>query len=168
MLLSADNLLDDVLASLNAGELAQRRFREIARVAGLIFQGYPGAPKSTRQLQASSGLFYEVFRKYDAGNLLLAQAEREVLEQELDLERLRAALTRMRAQQIVYRRVMQPDPVRFSAADRDAARAGDHRETRRAHRADGGGAGAPRRRGVAPKKRFTHFFRRGSLARQRD
>ena len=65
------DLLDDVLASLNSGELAQRRFREIARVAGLVFTGYPGAPKSTRQLQASSGLFYEVFRKYDAGNLLL-------------------------------------------------------------------------------------------------
>ena len=48
-------LLADVLASLNSGELAQRRFREIARVAGLVFSGYPGAPKSTRQLQASLG-----------------------------------------------------------------------------------------------------------------
>jgi ATP-dependent Lhr-like helicase len=64
-----------VLASLNSSELAQRRFREIARVAGLVFTGYPGAPKSMRQLQASSSLFYEVFRKYDAGNRLLAQAE---------------------------------------------------------------------------------------------
>jgi ATP-dependent Lhr-like helicase len=69
------DLLADVLASLNSGELAQRRFREIARVAGLVFGGYPGAPKSLRQLQASSSLFYEVFRKYDAGNRLLAQAE---------------------------------------------------------------------------------------------
>jgi ATP-dependent Lhr-like helicase len=69
------DLLADVLASLNSGELAQRRFREIARVAGLVFTGYPGAPKSLRQLQASSSLFYEVFRKYDAGNRLLAQAE---------------------------------------------------------------------------------------------
>jgi ATP-dependent Lhr-like helicase len=83
-LLREAGLLDDVLASLNAGELAQRRFREIARVAGLVFQGYPGQPKSTRQLQASSSLLYEVFRRYDAGNLLLTQAEREVLEQELD------------------------------------------------------------------------------------
>ena len=66
------DLLADVLASLNSGELAQRRFREIARVAGLVFSGYPGAPKSMRQLQASSGLFFEVFRKYDAGNRLLA------------------------------------------------------------------------------------------------
>lgn len=112
-LLSADNLLEDVLASLNAGELALRRFREVARISGLIFQGYPGAPKSTKQLRASSGLFYEVFRKYDAGNKLLAQAEREVLEQELDIERLRHALARMRGQCIVYRLLSRPTPFAF-------------------------------------------------------
>jgi ATP-dependent helicase Lhr and Lhr-like helicase len=113
-LLGEANLLEDVLASLNAGELTQRRFREIARVSGLIFQGYPGQPKSTRQLQASSSLFYEVLRKYDAGNLLLGQAEREVLEQELELGRLRAALARMRAQDVAYRHVMQPTPFGFA------------------------------------------------------
>jgi ATP-dependent Lhr-like helicase len=112
-LLREAGLLDDVLASLNAGELTQRRFREIARVAGLIFQGYPGQPKSVKQLQASSQLFYEVFRKYDAGNLLLAQAGREVLEQELDLARLRAALARCRGLQLAYRHLQQPTPFAF-------------------------------------------------------
>jgi len=112
-LLREAGLLDDVLESLNAGELAQRRFREIARVAGLVFQGFPGQPKSTRQLQASSGLLYEVFRKYDAGNLLLTQAEREVLEQELDLARLRAALARMRGMRLAYRHLQQPTPFAF-------------------------------------------------------
>ena len=96
-LFSTDNLLHDVLASLNSGVLAQRRFREIARVAGLVFSGYPGAPKSMRQLQASSSLFFEVFRKYDAGNKLLGQAESEVLSQELELGRLREALQGMAA-----------------------------------------------------------------------
>jgi ATP-dependent Lhr-like helicase len=91
-LFDSSNLLRDVLASLNSGQLAQRRFREIARVAGLVFGGYPGAPKSLRQLQASSSLFYEVFRQYDSGNRLLGQAEGEVLSQELELTRLRAAL----------------------------------------------------------------------------
>jgi ATP-dependent Lhr-like helicase len=95
-LFATRGLLADVLASLNSGELAQRRFREIARVAGLVFSGYPGAPKSLRQLQASSALFFEVFRKYDAGNRLLGQAEGEVLAQELELERLRATLERLR------------------------------------------------------------------------
>ena len=113
-LLHEAGLLDDVLASLNAGELAQRRFREIARVAGLIFQGFPGQPKPTRQLQASSQLFYEVFRRYDAGNLLLSQAAREVLEQELDLARLRSALARMRGTRLAFRHLQQPTPFAFA------------------------------------------------------
>ena len=91
-LFDSRQLQADVLASLNSGELAQRRFREIARVAGLVFSGYPGAPKSTRQLQASSSLFFEVFRKYDGGNRLLGQAEGEVLAQELEIDRLGATL----------------------------------------------------------------------------
>ena len=99
-LFAAHDLLHDVLASLNSTELARRRFREIARVAGLVFSGFPGQPKSARQLQASSSLFYEVFAKYDAGNLLLEQAETEVLSQELDIARLGAVLARMRGQRI--------------------------------------------------------------------
>ncbi len=94
-LFDSAQLLPDVLASLNSGQLAQRRFREIARVAGLVFGGFPGAPKSLRQLQASSSLFYEVFRTYDAGNRLLGQAQSEVLAQELELQRLQAALQRL-------------------------------------------------------------------------
>ncbi|MFN8793825.1 MAG: DNA ligase-associated DEXH box helicase, partial [Betaproteobacteria bacterium] len=96
-LFGTQDLLHDVLASLNSGQLAQRRFREIARVAGLVFGGYPGAPKSLRQLQASSSLFFEVFRQYDAGNRLLTQAEGEVLAQELELSRLQATLARLQA-----------------------------------------------------------------------
>ncbi|HQR21143.1 MAG TPA: ligase-associated DNA damage response DEXH box helicase [Burkholderiaceae bacterium] len=113
VLLGEEGLLADVLASLNAGELAMRRFREVARVAGLVFQGYPGAPRSMKQLQASSGLFYEVFRRHDAGNRLLGQAEREVLEQELDIDRLLAALARMRSQRVVYRLLARPTPFAF-------------------------------------------------------
>ena len=83
-----------MLESLNATQLSQQRFREVARIAGLVFQGYPGQPKSKRQVQASSSLFFEVFRKHDAGNLLLSQAQREVMEQELELTRLRDTLDR--------------------------------------------------------------------------
>jgi ATP-dependent Lhr-like helicase len=109
-LFASDTLLADVLASLNSGELAQRRFREIARVAGLVFSGYPGAPKSLRQLQASSSLFFEVFRKYDAGNRLLGQAENEVLSQELDLARLGATLQRLAALPIEWVALKAPSP----------------------------------------------------------
>jgi Lhr-like helicase len=109
-LFAEGELLHDVLASLNSTELARRRFREIARVAGLIFTGYPGAPKSTRQLQASSSLFYEVFRKYDASNLLLSQAQAEVLSQELDIHRLAATLKRMRGHRIEAVMLKVPSP----------------------------------------------------------
>jgi ATP-dependent Lhr-like helicase len=105
------DLLHDVLASLNSTELAQRRFREIARVAGLIFSGYPGQPKSVRQLQASSGLFFEVFRKYDQDNLLLGQAQREVLSQELELARLAATLERMLGKALWLVPLRHPSPM---------------------------------------------------------
>lgn len=105
-----ETLLGDVLESLNSSELARRRFREIARVAGLVFTGYPGQPKSARQLQASSTLFYEVFRKYDAGNRLLTQAQNEVLSQELDIRRLAASLERMRGQRIAFVELEVPSP----------------------------------------------------------
>jgi ATP-dependent helicase Lhr and Lhr-like helicase len=107
---STRELMADVLQSLNSGELAQRRFREIARVAGLVFSGYPGAPKSMKQVQASSSLFWEVFRKYDAGNQLLTQAEREVLAQELELERLRSSLKRMTSQRVELVTLQTPSP----------------------------------------------------------
>jgi ATP-dependent Lhr-like helicase len=109
-LFDANDLLADVLHSLNSSELAQRRFREIARVAGLIFTGYPGQPKSTRQLQASSSLFFEVFRKYDAGNLLLTQAQTEVLSQELDITRLGTTLQRMQRLSLDYVELKAPSP----------------------------------------------------------
>ena len=96
-LLAADHVERDVVAGLNAAELGRRQFREIARVAGLIFQGFPGQNHSNRQLQVSSGLLYDVFSEFDPQNLLLAQAVREVMERHLEAPRMHAALTRLRA-----------------------------------------------------------------------
>ncbi|HEX8886210.1 MAG TPA: ligase-associated DNA damage response DEXH box helicase [Noviherbaspirillum sp.] len=112
-LLAQEHLLEDVVASLNAAELSQRRFREIARIAGLLFQGYPGQRKSNRQLQASSSLFYEVFRKHDPGNLLLTQAQREVLEQELELGRLRDTLAELGGRALAWHAVPRATPFGF-------------------------------------------------------
>ena len=106
-------LLHEVLASLNATEMARRRFREIARVSGLIFQSHPGERRSARQLQASAQLFFEVFRKYDDMNLLLRQADEEVLSQELDVAQLLAALRRMQAQTLVVSALRRPSPFAF-------------------------------------------------------
>nr|WP_314540268.1 ligase-associated DNA damage response DEXH box helicase [uncultured Massilia sp.] len=112
-LFDTDHLLEDVLDSLNATQLSQQRFREVARIAGLIFQGYPGQHKSMRQVQASSSLFFEVFRKHDSGNLLLTQAEREVLEQELELTRLRDTLVELHGRRIAFREVKRATPFGF-------------------------------------------------------
>ena len=110
---STDNLLVDMLASLNAAELSKRQFREIARVAGLVFQGYPGQPKTNKQVQATSGLIYEVFARWDPRNPLLGQAEREVLERQLEFSRLADALRRIVATPILLRQTHKPSPFAF-------------------------------------------------------
>ncbi|HET7461981.1 MAG TPA: ligase-associated DNA damage response DEXH box helicase [Longimicrobium sp.] len=112
-LLRPDNLFDDVPASLNATEMARRQFREIARVAGLVFQGFPGANKSTRQIQASSGLFFDVFTRYDPGNLLVSQAHREVLERQLESSRLGRTLERLSASRVVISEPPRTPPMAF-------------------------------------------------------
>lgn len=96
-LLQTEAITDDLIACMNTSELARRQFREISRVAGLLIQGYPGKSKSTRQLQVSSGLLFDVFLKYDPKNMLLTQASREIFERQLDSTRLVAAMRRMQA-----------------------------------------------------------------------
>jgi ATP-dependent Lhr-like helicase len=113
-LVSPDNLLHDIPASLNAAELARRQFREIARVAGLIFQGYPGSNKSVKQVQASSGLLYDVFARYDPENLLLFQAHREVLERQLERSRLGRTLERIAGGRVTISEVERPTPLAFA------------------------------------------------------
>jgi ATP-dependent Lhr-like helicase len=100
-LLAPADLDLDLPASLNAAEMAKRRFREIARVAGLVFEGYPGAGKTVKQVQVSSGLLFDVLSKYDRDNLLTRQALAEVLEQQLDYQRLRQAAERITGQEVV-------------------------------------------------------------------
>jgi ATP-dependent helicase Lhr and Lhr-like helicase len=112
-LLSTSHLLDDVPASLNAAEMARRQFREIARVAGLVFPGYPRAGKTARQLQASSGLFFDVLQRYDPENLLLEQASREVLERQLERSRLARTLERIAGARLVLREPRRPTPLAF-------------------------------------------------------
>lgn len=92
-LLTPERLLEDLRESLNLAELARRQFRDIARVAGLLPPSLPGrAPRSMRQLQASSGLIFDVLRQHDPGHMLLALAEREVFAAQLEVVRLRETL----------------------------------------------------------------------------
>jgi len=106
-------LREEVLAGLNAMELARRRFRQIARIAGLIFQSHPGEARSQRQLQASASLYFDVFRQHDPGNRLLRQAEAELLSAELDVDALDRTLARMATQELVLQRLVRPTPLAF-------------------------------------------------------
>ena len=104
-LFSEDRLAQDISQSMNATEMAKRQFRQIARVAGLIQPGFPGQRKSAKHLQASSNLFFGVFEQYDSDNLLLKQSRREVLEQQLELSRMKRSL-----QRIASCRILITDP----------------------------------------------------------
>ncbi|MGZ8552951.1 MAG: ligase-associated DNA damage response DEXH box helicase, partial [Chitinophagaceae bacterium] len=77
-LFSPDNLLADIQRSVNATEMARRKFRDIAVIGGLVFQGYPGEHKKAKHLQSSASLLFNVFAEYDPKNLLLRQAFNEV------------------------------------------------------------------------------------------
>ncbi|UTW62021.1 ligase-associated DNA damage response DEXH box helicase [bacterium SCSIO 12741] len=112
-LLSSDYLREDIQRSLNATEMARRRFRDIASIAGLIFQGYPGKQKKTRHVQASSSLFFDVFNEYEGDNLLLLQAYEEAMEFQLEEARLRQVLDRIAQQEIVLTYPDNPSPFAF-------------------------------------------------------
>ena len=101
--LSSENLLLDIQKSNNATEMAKRKFRDVAVIGGLVFQGMPGERKKARHLQASSSLLFKVFAEYDPNNLLLRQAYNEVLQQQMEEVRLRTALQRIQASNIIIK-----------------------------------------------------------------
>lgn len=102
-LFSSENLIHDIQHSVNAGEMAKRKFRDIAVIGGLIFQGYPGEHKKARHLQSSASLLFQVLNEYDKNNLLLRQAYNEVMEQQMEEARLRDTLARIAHSRIVIR-----------------------------------------------------------------
>lgn len=110
---SEDNLRNDLLNSLNSGEMAKRKFRDIAHIAGLIFRGYPGKPVKSRHLQANSSLFFEVFKTYEPENLLFQQAYEEVLDQQYEENRLRLTLKRLAQSRIIIQKLEKPGPLAF-------------------------------------------------------
>jgi len=91
-LFDTKELFEDIQLSMNAIEMARRKFRDIAKISGLIFQGFPGQAKKERHLQSSSSLLFDVFREYDSDNLLYLQTYDEVLTFQLEEARLRNAL----------------------------------------------------------------------------
>jgi ATP-dependent Lhr-like helicase len=112
-LFSDKNLLDDIQLSLNANEMARRRFRDIAHIAGLVFTGFPGKPMKNKHLQSSTSLLFDVFNEYEKDNLLVRQAYNEALAFQLEEFRLRAALQRIQQQEIIIKTTDGPSPFAF-------------------------------------------------------
>lgn len=100
-LFSPENLFADIQRSVNSTEMARRKFRDIAVIGGLIFQGYPGEKVKARHLQNSASLLFNVFSEYDKNNLLIRQAFGEVMEQQMEEERLRNMLERIQQSNII-------------------------------------------------------------------
>ncbi|WDF55063.1 ligase-associated DNA damage response DEXH box helicase [Mucilaginibacter sp. KACC 22063] len=112
-LFTINNLIDDIQHSLNANEMARRRFRDIAHIGGLVFTGYPGQPVKNKHLQASTSLLFEVFSEYEPDNLLVRQAYNEALAFQLEEFRLRAALQRISQQKVIVKQIERPTPFAF-------------------------------------------------------
>jgi ATP-dependent Lhr-like helicase len=112
-LITSEMILEDLEASVNATELAKRKFRDIAVIAGLVFTGYPNKAVKVKHLQSSSQLLFEVFRDHEPDNLLFRQAYTETYEQEIEEYRLREAFERIENQTIVWKACERPTPFSF-------------------------------------------------------
>ncbi len=110
---TSEKLLEHIQASVNATEMARKRFRDIAGIAGLVFKGYPGKLQKDRHLQASSSILFDVFEQYDNSSLLLRQAYQEVFDFQLEEARLRQVLDRISRQKIVLTYPDKPTPFCF-------------------------------------------------------
>jgi len=112
-LFSTEYVHHDLQKSLNSTEMARRKFRDIAVIAGLVFTGMPGKMVKTKHLQSGSQLLFEVFRDFEPDNLLLHQAYRETFEHQLEEGRLILALERIEKQNIVWKKCLKPTPFSF-------------------------------------------------------
>lgn len=112
-LFSTEYVHHDLQKSLNSTEMARRKFRDIAVIAGLVFTGMPGKMVKTKHLQSGSQLLFEVFRDFEPDNLLLHQAYRETFEHQLEEGRLILALERIERQNIVWKKCLKPTPFSF-------------------------------------------------------
>lgn len=108
-----EGLYDEVVESINASEMARRHFREIARISGLTFQGFPGRRNSGKHLQANSSLLFDVFQQHDAENLLLRQSYNEIMFQQIEFGRLEQALRNIQEKQLIVTRPGRFTPFSF-------------------------------------------------------
>lgn len=103
----------DIFQSVNATEMARRRFRDIASIAGLVFQGFPGRPVKEKHLQSSASLIFNTLSEHEPDNLLLRQAYDEILRFQLEQTRMHQAFSRIQHQEILLQNIERPTPFCF-------------------------------------------------------
>jgi len=110
-LFATTGVTEDAVESVNMGAMARKQFREVARVAGLVVQSVPGAPRSMRHVSERAGLIYDVLEQFDPENMLLAQAKREVLEKQFERSRLGRTMRRLAEGPLTIVRTDRPTPL---------------------------------------------------------
>tara|TARA_B100000575_G_scaffold160701_1_gene128474 strand:+ start:7544 stop:9961 length:2418 start_codon:yes stop_codon:yes gene_type:complete len=111
--LTTKHLNDDLEKSINISEMSRRRFRDIAVISGLVFQGFPNKPIKSKHLQSGSQLFYNVFKDYEPDNLLYQQAIEETFEHGMESGRMTKVFENIESQSIIWRDCSQPTPFSF-------------------------------------------------------
>ena len=112
-LFSSEHLFEDLVQSINISEMARRRFRDIAVISGLVFQGFPNKPIKSKHLQSGSQLFFEVFKDYEPDNLLYQQAIEETFDHGMERGRMQLVFEALEQKTIVWKNCSQPTPFSF-------------------------------------------------------
>lgn len=112
-ILTRDNLMTDVISSINAAEMARRKFRDIAVISGMVIQNFPGQQRSNKSLQSSAGLIFKVLEDYDPEHFLVRQAYTEVFNMQLQEQRLVEAFKRIEKSKVILKFANSFTPLSF-------------------------------------------------------
>ena len=112
-ILTRENLMNDVISSINAAEMARRKFRDIAVISGMVVQNFPGQQRSNKSLQSSAGLIFKVLEDHDPNHFLVRQAYTEVFNMQLQEQRLVEAFKRIEKSKIILKFANSFTPLSF-------------------------------------------------------
>ncbi|WP_027379336.1 ligase-associated DNA damage response DEXH box helicase [Chryseobacterium daeguense] len=112
-ILTRENLMTDVISSINSAEMARRKFRDIAVISGMVIQNYAGKQRSNKSLQSSAGLIFKVLEDYDPNHFLVRQAYTEVFNAQLQEQRLVEAFKRIEKSKIILKFANTFTPLSF-------------------------------------------------------
>ena len=112
-ILTRENLMTDVISSINAAEMARRKFRDIAVISGMVVQNFPGKQRSNKALQSSAGLIFKVLEEHDPNHFLVRQSYTEVFNMQLQEQRLVEAFKRIEGSKLILKKANVFTPLSF-------------------------------------------------------